>query len=71
MCFLDEGIFTYFSLFFLFVSIILTLSATLMLYQVSVNESVKASFSQDVMDARGRRFEIYRKILSNRKEGIE
>ena len=59
-----------FSLFFLFVSIVLTSAATLMLYQVSVNQSVKASFSQNVMDSRDQRFEVYRKMLSVRKEGV-
>ena len=59
-----------FSLFFLFVSIVLTSAATLMLYQVSINQSVKASFSQNVMDSRDQRFEVYRKMLSARREGL-
>lgn len=52
-----------FSLFFLVVSLILSISATLMLYQVSISSELKASFDDDVLDKLNDRLQRYTKTM--------
>lgn len=59
-----------FSLFFLIVSIILTGVAALLIYQLSQNAAVKASYSPTVMDERDGRLQAYREAMKARKEGF-
>lgn len=59
-----------FSLFFLLVSIILTGVAALLIYQLSQNAAVKASYSPTVMDERDGRLQAYREAMKARKEGF-
>ena len=57
-----------FSLFFLAVSIILTGVAALLIYQLSCNPQIKASFSTATMDERDQRLQRYREAMRARKE---
>lgn len=57
-----------FSLFFLIISLILTSVASIMIYQLSKNESVKASYSQEVMDDRGPKLQSYIEAVEARRE---
>ena len=57
-----------FSLFFLIISLILTSVASIMIYQLSQNKSIKASFSQQVMDERGSRLQDYIEAVEARRE---
>ena len=57
-----------FSLFFLLVSIILTGVAALLIYQLSQNAAIKASYSTTVMEERDKRLQAYREAMNARKE---
>lgn len=57
-----------FSLFFLAVSLILTGVAALLVYQLSSNPQIKASYSTSIMDERDRRLQYYREAMKARKE---
>jgi hypothetical protein len=57
-----------FSLFFLVVSIILTGVAALLIYQLSQNAAIKASYSTTVMEERDKRLQAYREAMNARKE---
>jgi hypothetical protein len=59
-----------FSLFFLLVSLILTGTAALLIYQLSQNAAVKASYSASLMDERDGRLQAYREAMKARKEGF-
>ena len=59
-----------FSLFFLIVSIILTGVAALLIYQLSQNAAVKASYSPTAMDERDGRLQAYLEAMKARKEGF-
>jgi len=57
-----------FSLFFLMISIILSFVAALLIYQLSQNAAVKASYSPRVMDERDERLQAYRAAMKARQE---
>jgi hypothetical protein len=59
-----------FALFFLLISLILTGTAALLIYQLSQNAAVKASYSPTVMDERDGRLQAYREAMKARKEGF-
>ena len=59
-----------FSLFFLIVSIVLTGAAALLIYQLSQNASIKASYSPLVADERDGRLQAYREAMQKRMEEI-
>jgi hypothetical protein len=59
-----------FSLFFLVVSIILTGVATLLIYQLSQNAAIKASFDPTVEARRDQRLQAYREAMNARKEEL-
>ena len=54
-----------FSLFFFIISLILSITATLLLYQVSTTPELKASFDDDVLDQLNDRLQRYTKALEN------
>ena len=54
-----------FPLFFLIISLILSITASLMLYQVSVSQELKASFDDDVLDELNNRLQRYTKTIEN------
>ncbi|MAQ88929.1 MAG: hypothetical protein CMM03_03655 [Rhodopirellula sp.] len=51
-----------FSLMFLLISLILTVTATLLIYQLSLNPKVKASFSDRLRDELGKRLSAYAQL---------
>ena len=57
-----------FSLFTLSISIILTGAAGLLLYQISLNKQVQASFSGELLEFRDEILDVYQKVVSASKD---